>query len=385
MLTLVMGNRVLDELREMGKTDVLSFATTRHETRLQAERELLAAAYQWAVLHNPDALAPFSKRAADRARPAGAAGTPLITEYAAAAFGARIQITPFGAKRLIADAVDIHHRLPRLQAGVTAGTVRVGHARHVATATRDLSDDEAAWVDAEVHESADGRLGWARFEALVEGKVAAAAPATAAAKERAAALEHGIRPAKVNKHGTATLTVRGDAATIISIEHAARVRAKELEETLPGTTFGQRQVAALAGMAGAGKPRVKIYLHLAPGSPIARLEGHGPVTRDYVRHLVRDIAGQVRVQPVIDLNQTIAVDAYEIPDRLRQAVRLIHPGDVVPYAVNLSRAMDLDHQIPHNEGGPTSTDNLGPVTRSHHRIKTHDNNSQGWQVRQPNP
>ncbi|MFD0806235.1 hypothetical protein ACFQ0K_09070 [Nocardioides caeni] len=89
-----MSNRVLDELREMGKTDVLSFATTRHETRLQAERELLAAAYQWAVLHNPDALAPFSKRAADRARPAGAAGTPLITEYAAAAFGARIQTTP---------------------------------------------------------------------------------------------------------------------------------------------------------------------------------------------------------------------------------------------------------------------------------------------------
>ncbi|MFD0805285.1 hypothetical protein ACFQ0K_04240 [Nocardioides caeni] len=366
-----MSNRVLDELREMGKTDVLSFATTRHETRLQAERELLAAAYQWAVLHNPDALAPFSKRAADRARPAGAAGTPLITEYAAAAFGARIQTTPFGAKRLIADAVDIHHRLPRLQAGVTAGTVRVGHARHVATATRDLSDDEAAWVDNEVHEAADGRLGWARFEALVEGKVAAAAPATAAAKERAAALEHG----------TATLTVRGDAATIMSIEHAARQRANELEETLPGTTFGQRQIAALAGNVGAGKPRVKIYLHLAPGSPIARLEGHGPVTRDYVRHLVRDIAGQVRVQPVIDLNQTIAVDAYEIPHRLRQAVRLIHPGDVFPYAVNLSRAMDLDHQIPHAEGGETSTDNLGPLTRTHHRIKTHDN----WEVRQPNP
>ncbi|THV13290.1 DUF222 domain-containing protein, partial [Nocardioides caeni] len=148
-----MSNRVLDELREMGTTDVLSFATTRHETRLQAERELLAAAYQWAVLHNPDALAPFSKRAADRARPAGAAGTPLITEYAAAAFGARIQTPPFGAKRLIADAVDIHHRLPKLHAGLAAGKVRVGHARHVATATRDLSDDEAAWVDNEVHES----------------------------------------------------------------------------------------------------------------------------------------------------------------------------------------------------------------------------------------
>ncbi|WP_136561694.1 HNH endonuclease signature motif containing protein [Nocardioides caeni] len=177
----------------------------------------------------------------------------------------------------------------------------------------------------------------------------------------------------------------------MSIAHAARQRAKELEPDLPGTTFGQRQITALAeglGLTGTGTgtgkrngPRVKIYLHLAPGSPIARMEGHGPVTRDYVRHPVRDIAGHVRVQPVSDLNQTIAVDAYEIPHRLRQAVRLIHPGDVFPYAVNLSREMDLDHQIPHGEGGETSTDNLGPVTRSHHRIKTHDN----WEVRQPNP
>lgn len=144
-----MSNRVLDELSDMGKAEVLSFAGACHETRLQAERELLAAAYQWAVLHNPDALAPFDQHAAAQAAPAGAAGTPSITRYAAASFGARIQTSPFGAKKLIADAVDLHHRLPLLDAGITAGTVRVGHARHVAAATRELSGDEAAWVDAE--------------------------------------------------------------------------------------------------------------------------------------------------------------------------------------------------------------------------------------------
>ncbi|GAA4816244.1 hypothetical protein GCM10025786_22610 [Nocardioides caeni] len=46
-----------------------------------------------------------------------------------------------------------------------------------------------------------------------------------------------------------------------------------------------------------------------------------------------------------------------------------------------TRAHRHRHQIPYSEGGPTSTDNLGPVTRTHHRIKTHDN----WEVRQPNP
>ncbi|MFC7504437.1 hypothetical protein ACFQRR_20460, partial [Nocardioides sp. GCM10030258] len=86
----------------------------------------------------------------------GGVGTPLITEYAAAAFGARIQTSPYGAKKLIADAVDIKLRLPRIQSRVDAGEARTGHARHVAEATRELSESEAAWVDAEVAESCDG-------------------------------------------------------------------------------------------------------------------------------------------------------------------------------------------------------------------------------------
>ncbi|HVK30837.1 MAG TPA: HNH endonuclease signature motif containing protein, partial [Nocardioides sp.] len=67
--------------------------------------------------------------------------------------------------------------------------------------------------------------------------------------------------------------------------------------------------------------------------------------------------------------------------KLREAVHLIHPGDVFPFAANLTKNVDLDHQIPYSEGGPTSTDNLGPLTRTHHRIKTHA----GWELRQPFP
>ncbi len=38
---------------------------------------------------------------------------------------------------------------------------------------------------------------------------------------------------------------------------------------------------------------------------------------------------------------------------------------------------DLDHRIPHDEGGPTSTDNLGPLCRHDHCLR-HDN---GWSYR----
>ena len=207
------------ELVDMSAGDVLAFAEAQHAERLRAERNILRAAYQWAVLHSPDRLPPPAKRNRKRARPAGAEGTPLITEYAAATFGARIQTSPYGAKKLIAAAVDIHHRLPKLN----AGTTRVGHARHVAEATRELTPAQAAWVDAEVAEICDGRLGWKRFEDLVEGKVAAAAPELARAKEAAAATERGIRRTRVNKHGMATLIVHGHAARIAGVEARRRV------------------------------------------------------------------------------------------------------------------------------------------------------------------
>ncbi len=376
----------------MSPAAVLAFAEAEHARRMDAERNLLKAAYQWAVLHHPDRLAPGEKRGRERAKRAGGAGTPLITEYAAAAFGARIQTSPFGAKKLIADAVDIVLRLPRIQAGVDAGTVRTGHARHVAEATRDLSESEAAWVDAEVAESCDGRLSWARFEALVEGKVAAAAPELARLKEEAAAREVFARMSRVNKHGMATYTVHGDALTIAGINAAVNAVAdsEDLKALMPGATANERRVAAVARLmnpaahldptVGPVKVRVKVYLHLYGDSPIARLEGHGPVTTEWVRHRL-GLGGNVRVTPVVDLNNQVPVDAYEIPARMREAVRLIHPGDVFPFAANTGRRMDLDHAVPYSEGGPTAVGNLGPLTRTHHRIKTHA----CWEVRQPFP
>ncbi len=375
----------------MSAGDVLSFAEGRHAARLDAERDILEAAYQWAVLHSPDALPTTDRRGRERAKPAGALGTPRITEHSAATFGARIQTSPYGAKKLIADAVDLVHRLPKLWAGVKAGTVRSTHARHVAEATRELSAEEAGWVDDEVVEIADGRLAWARFEAVVEGKVAAASPELARAKEEAAAKDTYVRMSRVNKHGKATLTFHADAALILGSNAGVDAVADGLKEQMPDATKNQRRVAALALLTnpdahvdlsvGPVKPKVLIRLHCTPDSPIARMEGHGPVTVAYVRHLVSHIAGQVRVQPVIDLNQGASVDAYEIPHKLREAVHLIHPADVFPYAANLTKNVDIDHQIPYSEGGKTSTDNLGPLTRTHHRIKTHA----GWEVRQPFP
>ena len=116
------------------------------------------------------------------------------------------------------------------------------------------------------------------------------------------------------------------------------------------------------------------------GERINRLEGHGPVTETWVRTVLGPHA-QFRIQPVLDLEGQAPVDAYEIPDRHRQAVHLMTPADTFPYSSSLSRKQQVDHTIPYDAGGASGVGNYGPMTTTHHRIKTHG----GWQVKQPFP
>ena len=87
---------------------------------------------------------------------------------------------------------------------------------------------------------------------------------------------------------------------------------------------------------------------------------------------------------MIDLANQTPVDSYEIPARLTEAVRLRSPVDCFPYATSTRRSGDIDHTtayVPLDDGGPpgqTRIDNLDPLSRFHHRIKTHS----GWTVTQ---
>ena len=95
----------------------------------------------------------------------------------------------------------------------------------------------------------------------------------------------------------------------------------------------------------------------------------------------------ITVRPVLDPADVAPVDSYEIPQWMRDAVRLRNLADVFPFGSCTTATMDLDHSIPWRpveEGGPqgqTRPGNLGPFTRSHHRVVTHGR----WRRRQPEP
>ncbi|MGW6281608.1 DUF222 domain-containing protein [Kribbella sp. NPDC055071] len=137
-----------------------------------------------------------------------------------------------------------------------------------------------------------------------------------------------------------------------------------------------------------GRPRpgkTEIYVHLtdttlARGTGVLRAEGIGPLLATQLAELVGH--GPYVVKPVIDLNDGITVDAYEIPDRIRERIKLTQPVELFPYGTRETNyRMDLDHIQPYNPQGPpgqTNTQNLIPLGRFTHRVKTH---AHGWRVR----
>ena len=154
----------------------------------------------------------------ERAVCLGGVGTPLVREFAASEVAGELEISTYAARALLADVLDVRHRLPRLWARVIACEVATWVARKVAVATRDLTPEQALFVDAGVAEYADGRLSWSRFETVLEARVVEADPEAAAAREAAAAAEQFAKVGRSNEHGQKTLYVRSTAAVITRID-----------------------------------------------------------------------------------------------------------------------------------------------------------------------
>ena len=387
-------------LDDMGGDEVLAFAGDAAERRRSGEVDELRAAYKWAVIHSPERLDPqdLGRPGREKARLYGGDGTPEVTEFAAAAFGARIGRTTFAAGRMMADALDLVHRGGDLWARVQAGEVSVSYARFVVKQTRDLPKDAAQYVASAVAPYADGRIPWTRFEALVEGAVAKSDPKAAREKEEKAAKATFARKLRTDAYGMATFMARGPVPWIEQIAAMVKAYSAAIADTVPDLTEDERDLLALVMLLTPGAdqnpdtlaehaPTVNLYVHTYAGTDnqdghegVNRLEGHGPVTDAWVRKTLGATC-RFKIYPVIDLAGQAPVDAYEIPERHRQAVHLMTPADVFPYSSSLSRTMQVDHTTPYDRGGRSGIGNYGPMTIPHHRIKTHG----GWDVKQPFP
>jgi hypothetical protein len=395
----LVGGALLDEVARL------------HREREQAGLSILLAGAAWADQCGEGTFdLDLVNRGGERWIRLGGEGTPRVAEFAPAVFGARLQLSPFAGRCLLADVLDLRHRLPQLWRRTRALEVRESYARFVARKTRDLPAAQARYVDARVAESADGRLSWSRFEALVEAAIVAADPAAAQAREEAAAVDQFARPTRSTEHGMRGFYVRADLATIARLDATVAYVAEALRALGDDGTVDERRVKAVLILANPTKavelleayaawrrdptgsvdpveeasllPAVWLFVHVADGG-VARVEDSGPITEHWVRTHLGDHC-RFKITPVLDpLGQT-PVDAYEVPDRHRQAVHILTPADVFPFAANTTRQKQIDHTRPYVRGRPGQSriGNYGPMVTFHHRIKTH---AHGWHVEQPFP
>ncbi len=427
----------------MFDTDLSGFdadATLAFVGRSRAEANrlevgVLVAAAHWADLHGHLADDPDGRSlpGMEQLVRLGGDGTPEVAEFAPAELGAELAMSPFAARQLIADALDLRHRLPRLWDRVLAGEVKPWIGRKTAEATRGVCVETAATVDQRVTRWAHS-LSWGRLEHMIAAAVIAADPAAAEQRARQAERSQGVWVSQSSDSGIKDIFIRTEAPNAIwfdaSIDRVADSLAalgdtdsKALRRAKAVGVLAQPQQAlnlfdTTARLATGGapfhdgsatnadvevdadqqtarpgsqvttRPPATLYIHLSEDSftrdehGVARFEGVGPVTIDQAKKWLGHC--HVTVKPVIDLANQAPVDSYEVPDRLREATQLRSPVDVFPYATNTTRSKQADHTDPYldpGQGGPpgqTRLDNLAPMVTFHHRIKTHGR----WQVRQ---
>jgi hypothetical protein len=410
-------------LEDLGERELLDTATGLRRARRLAEVDEMRVAAQWAVVHGQprDERDPMSQPGGD--------GTPAVREYCLAELAMAQESHALTARALIADTLDLIHRLPRTWAVVRAGSCEPWVARKVAVLSRALLADTVGVVDRAVSRAIAGHAP-STVLGIARAKVIEADPETHAAERARVRHERYVRLSRADEFGYRHLIARvtaGDAtwldamvdrvADILAQRHGHDHNHDELRSLAMGwlarpadlltlllehtdkdtgkddgepaeqpawapdhmganlrrlQALSPRQLASLRG-------RGHLFVHitdtaLRTGTGTVRVEGVGPVSVPQLAEILGH--ADVTVQPVLDLRDRRRADAYEHPEAVKDHVWTQTGGDVFPYSPRTATrdTVDFDHSTPFDRTGPpgqTGPHNSGPLRRRHHRWKTH--------------
>jgi hypothetical protein len=111
------------DLVELDAAGTLAAAEANEHTLITAEVRRLQIAAHWADLHPGEAVTESRLPGTERPVRLGGDGTPAVGDFAAAELGCALRMSDGSAARLIADPLDLRHRLPLVWAAAQAGQV----------------------------------------------------------------------------------------------------------------------------------------------------------------------------------------------------------------------------------------------------------------------
>ena len=403
---------------EESQSQLLARAGEALRARRLGEVAELEIAIEWSIVHGHprDDRDPMVTPAGD--------GAPSLREHAIPELAMARETHPATTRALIADALDLAHRLPLTWAVVRAGECEPWVARKVAGLSRALLADQVRRVDKAVAKAIVGHAPSTVLE-IARAKVIEADPETHRAERERSRHERYVRLSRTDAYGYRHIIARvtaGDAvwidamidrvADILSLTHGHDHNHEELRSLALGwlarpvellkllidhterdteadaarpawasddlaETLGRfcdlptQQLRALRG-------RGRLFVHLTDTAlhtrtGVARIEGVGPIDVNQLHEILGD--ADVTVTPVLDLRERRRVDAYEHPEDMKDHVWTQTGGDCFPYAPRTATrdGVDFDHATPYDDTGPpgqTGPHNSGPLRRSHHHTKT---------------
>jgi hypothetical protein len=319
--------------------------------RRAAEARDLALAAHWADLHAAD---PQRDRDGQRAWHGesrlieiGGDGTPMVQDLCLAELAIARRVHHHAARAVVADALDLRHRLPRWWHAVQTLHLEPWVARKAAALSRPLDQLRVMVIDAALPDDL-AEISPGRLLDIVRAQVIEADPA-----RHARLLDDQLKRRYVSLSQTDELGLRhviarvraGDAVWVDAmVERIADLIADRFptgttRDVLRSEAFGwlARPEELLALLHGTESPtrrqQAVLLVHLSEAAlgtdnGVARVEDIGPILTREVPEWLRHC--HVTVHPVIDLHDQVAVDAYEHPTPCATASPSARPPTASP-------------------------------------------------------
>ncbi|MBI1352256.1 MAG: DUF222 domain-containing protein [Actinomycetales bacterium] len=356
-------------------------------------------------------VAHFETERAERAEQAS--GFVTAEMLASAELAAALRLSPRAMDVQFEHAADLAGPMRPLRDALEAGLVSAGHVSAIARELTRLplagDRDRVAEYAAQCSRILAVVIPYAEShtarQAAGKTKTLVLAVDSRGADERrrdAAEREHGVWLTPT-ENGSCEITAVLPLAHGFAVMDAITTLAKDQRfETADGCiTAGQRKVAALVTMM-LGDPgsvatldgpvsEAKVRASVSVLVPLSTLTGTDPaaaggsiggepVTADTLRDLLIDADPSSTLRKLVTDAAGCILDAgrarYAISDLQRRLISLRDGTCRFPGCMRPAENCEIDHATAYANGGRTDLDNLGPLCKHHHQLKTHG----GWHI-----